>query len=42
LLAELLAPIEKPLVDEGVIELVSFGFEETVTGALAREEEPDR
>ena len=38
LLQELLVPIEQPLVDAGVIEWVSFGFEERATVGLA---EPD-
>lgn len=43
LLEDLLAPIEQPLVDEGVIELVRFGFEATASsGALAVDEEPDQ
>ena len=42
LLEEVLAPIEQPLVDAGLIERVSFGFEETATAALAPEDESDR
>jgi hypothetical protein len=42
LLQEVLAPIEQPLVDEGVIERVSAGFEARAAGSVGREqaEEP--
>jgi hypothetical protein len=42
-LEELLAPIEQPLVDQGLVERVSFGFDvHRTAGRIAPEEETER
>lgn len=41
-LEELLAPIEQPLVDQGRLERVSFGFEATASATAHPDEETDR
>ena len=41
-LEELLAPIQQPLVDHGVIERVSFGFEATASATAEPDDETDR
>ncbi|MGH8975811.1 MAG: hypothetical protein ACRD0C_21710 [Acidimicrobiia bacterium] len=42
LLEEVLAPIEQPLVDQGVIERVSFGLEDRANAHITPDEDPER
>ena len=39
---ELLAPVEQPHVDQGVVERISFTFGASTSGAIIREDESER